>query len=167
LRACASSQLAFALIVPAFTVALGVYLFLGTRTAQKLTFAVAAAMALVTIGTNAVVVPAIARTLSLEPFTAEVLAAADGHSLGYLQALDYGVAFCSRRNIPIVKRKAPIKPDFLICWEDIWNDLPDSKRAGYRVLITSNPTNLDGSARMLLVGKIGAPPPPAASGGKV
>lgn len=167
LRTCASSQLAFALLVPALSAALGVYLFMSSRTTQKLTFAMAAAMVLIVIGANAVVVPAIARTLSLEPFATDVLAAVEGHSVGYLEALDYDVAFYSRRNIPIIKLKDPNKPDFLICWEDIWKRLPAADRAGYRVLITSNPTDLDNSGRMVLVGRVSGLAPPAESGGKV
>ena len=63
-------------------------------------------MVFVTVAVNVVVVPAIANTLSLKDFTDHVMKVVDDNSVGYLGALNYDVAFYSRRTIPeVIARK--------------------------------------------------------------
>ncbi len=113
------------------------------------------------LAANTVVVPAIANTLSLKNFTGEVVKTVDDHPIGYLLDMDYDVAFYSQRTIPIVLPKDPDKLDYLVCWENIWQRYPADARAQYQVITTSNPTELDGSGRMLLLKKTRPRHPPA------
>jgi 4-amino-4-deoxy-L-arabinose transferase-like glycosyltransferase len=167
LRATAFSQLALSLVIPLTALALGVYLLRSSKAAHKMTLAIAAGMGLLVLAANTVVVPAIANTLSLKNFTGEVVKTVDDHPLAYLIDMDYDVAFYSRRTIPIVLFKDADKFDYLLCWENIWQRYPADARAQYQVIITSNPTALDASGRMLLVKKIAAPAHPRDSGTSV
>ncbi len=163
LVAAAKSQLALSAVIPVALLTLGAYLARSAKTAQKMALAVAGGMGLAVVAANAIVVPAIANTLSLKQFSADTIAAVDSHSVAYLNALDYDVAFYSRRNIPIVSLKDANHFDYLICWETIWMGMPESERAQSQVVITSNPTDLDGSGRMVLLRRA-APGEPPSSG---
>jgi hypothetical protein len=82
--------------------------------------------------------------------------------VGYLGALNYDVAFYSRRTIPIVSHRNPGMPEYLIAWRAIFNALPASKRDRFDIVMVSNPTSLDGSDEMLLVHqRAGSPAPPS------
>jgi 4-amino-4-deoxy-L-arabinose transferase-like glycosyltransferase len=163
LRASASSHLALSLVIPVAAIALGIYLLRSSGTASRMTIGIAAAMGLLALAANTIIVPAIANTLSLKNFTADVLKAAGSHSLGYLLDMDYDVAFYSRRTLPIVFLKDRDNPDYLLCWDNIWMKFPADRQSEYRIIMTSNPTELDGSERLLLLQKAAAPAnPPAA-----
>ena len=163
LRATASSRPALSIAIPLAIAALGVYLLGTTKAVLKMTFGVAAGMGLLATAANTVIVPTIANTLSLRGFTAEALKAADDHPLGYLLDMDYDVAFYSRRTVPIVLFKDAGALDYLLCWESIWAQQPAGARAEYQVIITSNPTELDGGGRMLLLKRVAPPANPHAS----
>jgi 4-amino-4-deoxy-L-arabinose transferase-like glycosyltransferase len=163
LRACASSHLALSIVIPAAATALGIYLLRSARAAHKMTLGIAAGMGLLAIATNAIIIPAIANTLSLKAFTAEVLKTVDDHPLGYLLDMDYDIAFYSRRTFPIVLFKHANKPAYLLCWESIWAQRPANMQFEYQIIMTSNPTELDGSGRLLLLRKVAAPANPRAS----
>ena len=110
---------------------------------------------------NIVVVPAIANTLSLKDFTDRAMKVVDDSSVGYLNALNYDVAFYSRRTIPIVSQKDPDLPRYLIAWRTLFDALPASKRSRFEIVMESNPTSLDGSDEMLLLRqRAGATTPP-------
>ena len=95
--------------------------------------------------------------------TADVLKAVDDHSVGYLLDMDYDAAFYSRRTFPILLFKDADKYDYLLCWENIWAQGPANLKAQYHEIMTSNPTELDGSGRLLLLKKVAAPTTPPAS----
>jgi hypothetical protein len=122
---------------------------------------IAAGMALLAIAANTIIVPATANTLSLKNFSADVLKTVDDHPLGYLLDLDYGVAFYSRQTFPIVRFLDPNKPEYLLCWDSIWAQPLANVQGEYQIIMTSNPTDLDGGDRMLLLKKTGAPAKPA------
>jgi 4-amino-4-deoxy-L-arabinose transferase-like glycosyltransferase len=159
----ASSHLALSIAIPLAAIVLGIYLLRSTTAAHKMTLGIAAAMALLALAANAIIVPAIANTLSLRQFTADVLKTVDAHSLGYLLDMDYDVAFYSRRTFPIVLFKDPDKPDYLLCWDSIWEQRPGNVQAEYQIIMTSNPTELDGSGRLLLLKKGSVPANPPSS----
>jgi 4-amino-4-deoxy-L-arabinose transferase-like glycosyltransferase len=161
LRAATFSHPAFAVTVPIATLMLGVYLARSGKAAHQLTLGIAAAMGLLAIAANVVVEPAIANTLSLKTFTADAVKTIGNHPVGYLLDMDYDVAFYSRRTIPILLFKNADQADYLLCWENIWEQRPTGALANYQVIMTSNPTELDGSGRMLLLKKIASPSPPA------
>ena len=154
LRTAALKEWPLSILVPVAMLALGAYLLRSAKSTQKMSLGVAAGMGLLAIAANAVVVPAVADSLSLKAFSANALKTVDDHSLGYLLDMDYDVVFYSRRNFPIVMFKDPEQPDFLMCWENIWQSAPAELRGEYQSLMTSNPTELDGSGRMLLLKKV-------------
>lgn len=151
LRTTASADLALSLALPAATIALGAYLLRSIAAPHKLVLGISTGVILLALTANTLVVPALANTLALKNFTADVLKAVDDHPIGYLLDIDYDVAFYSRRTIPIVSFKDPNKPDYLLCWESIWAQAPANVRNEYQIVMTSNPTELDGSGRILLL----------------
>ncbi len=99
-----------ALAMPLAVVVLGVRLLVTRPLVERMVLAIAAAMVFVTVAVNVVVVPAIANTLSLKDFTDHAMKVVDDSSVGYLDALNYDVAFYSRRTIPIVSQRDPDLP---------------------------------------------------------
>src|SRR5260370_7055923 len=108
--------------------------------------ALGAAMVLITVAANVVVWPAIANTLSLKDFADHAMKVVDGNRVGYLNALNYDVAFYSRRTIPIVSIRDPNLPEYLIAWRSLLDALPESRRSHFDVLMISNPTSLTATA---------------------
>jgi len=159
LRATTSAHLALSLALPAATMALGAYLLRSIATPHKLVLGISTGVILLALTANTIVVPAIATTLALKNFTADVLKAVDDQPIGYLLDLDYDVAFYSRRTIPIVSFKDANKPNYLLCWDSIWAQAPATLRGEYQIVMTSNPTELDGSGRILLLKKTSASAP--------
>jgi 4-amino-4-deoxy-L-arabinose transferase-like glycosyltransferase len=151
-------MLAFAM--PLAVVVLGVRLIVTRPLLERMVFAIAAAMVFVTVAVNVIVVPAVANTLSLRDFTNRAMKIVDDNTVGYLNALNYDVAFYSRRTIPIVSQKDPNLPRYLIAWRTLFDALPASKRSRFEIVMISNPTSLDGSDEMVLLRqRAGAPTP--------
>jgi hypothetical protein len=124
--------------------------------------AIAAAMVFTTVAVNVVVIPAIANTLSLRDFTNHAMEIVGDSPVGYLGALNYDVAFYSRRTIPIVSQRNPEMPEYLIAWRTLFNALPASRQRRFDIVMTSNPTSLDGTDEMLLLRqRAGSPDPPS------
>jgi 4-amino-4-deoxy-L-arabinose transferase-like glycosyltransferase len=139
------------LAMPLAVVILGVRLIVTRPLLERMTFAIAAAMVCVTVAVNVVVVPSIANTLSLKDFADRAMKVVDNNPVGYLNALNYDVAFYSRRTIPIVSQKDPDLPQYLIAWRTLFDALPAAKRDRFDIVLTSNPTSLDGTDEMLLL----------------
>ncbi len=119
------------------------------------------------LAANLVVVPAIANTLALKDFAAEVMKTVADHPIGYLIDMDYGIAFYSRRTIPIVSVQGTEQTRIPGVLGQYLGAAPAAFRAEYQVIMTSNPTELDGSGRLLLLQKVGAPAKPPTSDGNV
>ncbi len=150
-----------ALAMPLAVAVLGVRLLVTRPNMERMFFAISAAMVLITVAVNVVVVPAIANSLSLRNFTHNAMKVVDDGRVGYLGALNYDVAFYSRRTIPIVSQRDPDLPQYLIAWRTLFDALPASKRNRFDIVMVSNPTSLDGSDQMLLLRqRAGAPTPP-------
>ena len=149
------------LAMPLAVVILGVRLIVSRPLLERMTFAIAAAMVFVTVAVNVVVVPSIANTLSLKDFTGIAMKVVDNSPVGYLNALNYDVAFYSRRTIPIVSQKDPDLPQYLIAWRTLFDALPAAKRDRFDVVLTSNPTSLDGTDEMLLLRQRAGSPTPS------
>jgi 4-amino-4-deoxy-L-arabinose transferase-like glycosyltransferase len=150
------------LAMPLAVVALGVFMIFTRPRIERMVLAIAAAMVFTTVAVNVVVLPAIANTLSLRDFTDHAMKIVGDSPVGYLGALNYDVAFYSRRTIPIVSHRNPGMPEYLIAWRAIFNALPASKRNRFDIVMVSNPTSLDGTDEMLLVHqRAGSPAPPS------
>ena len=154
-----------ALAMPLAVVVVGVRLIVKRPLVERVVFAIAAAMVFITVAINVIVLPAIANTLSLRDFTDRAMKVIDDDPVGYLNALNYDVAFYSRRTIPIVSQKDPDMPRYLIAWRTLFDALPESKSSRFEIVMVSNPTSLDGSDEMLLLrqraGAVTPPPKPS------
>jgi 4-amino-4-deoxy-L-arabinose transferase-like glycosyltransferase len=150
-----------ALTLPIAVVAVGGWLLLTETLVERMVLAIAAAMVFITVAVNVVVVPAIANTLSLKDFTDHAMKVVDGSTVGYLDALNYDVAFYSRRTIPIVSLGDPDVPEYLIVWRALFEGLAASKRNRFDIVMVSNPTSLDGTDEMLLLHRRGSPKSPS------
>ncbi len=137
--------------MPLAIIAVGFFLIRTRPRIERMVVAVAAAMVFITVAANVVVVPAIANTLSLKDFADHAMKVVDGNRVGYLNALNYDVAFYSRRTIPIVSIRDPNLPEYLIAWRSLLDALPESRRSHFDVVMISNPTSLDGSDEMVLL----------------
>ena len=150
-----------ALAMPLAVVVLGVRLLVTRPLVERMVFAIAASTVFITVAVNVIVVPAVANTLSLKDFTDRAMKVVDDSQVGYLNALNYDVAFYSRRTIPIVSQRDPNLPPYLIAWRTLFDALPASKRSRFEIVMVSNPTSLDGSDQMLLLRqRAGAATPP-------
>src|SRR5262249_32268375 len=87
----------------------------------------------------------------LREFTMSSLKIIGMSPAAYLGALNYDVAFYSRRTIPIMGAKSAVLPDYLFCWRSIYFSMPREFTDRYEVAEISNPTELDGSGQMLLL----------------
>ena len=137
--------------MPLAVIAVGCFLIRSRPRIERIVVAVAAVMVLITVAANVVVVPAIANTLSLKDFTDHTMKIVNGNRVGYLGALNYDVAFYSRRTIPITSMQDPNLPEYLIGWQSLFVALPETRRSRYDILMVSNPTSLDGGDEMVLL----------------
>jgi len=150
------------LAMPLGVAALGVFMIFTRPRIERMVLAIAATMVFTTVAVNVVVIPAIANTLSLRDFTDHAMKIVGDSPVGYLGALNYDVAFYSRRTIPIVAQRNPQMPEYLIAWRTLFNALPASRQSRFDIVITSNPTSLDGTDEMLLLRqRAGSPDPPS------
>lgn len=162
-----SERALMAAVLPLATIAVGMALIGSRARVERILIGVAAGMIFIAMAVNLVVVPAIANTLSLRDFTDHAMKTVDGNPVGYLGALNYDVAFYSRRKIPIVSLKDPNVPEYLIAWRSLFDALPEKQRSRFEVVIISNPTSLDGGDQMVLVHERGTnskPPSKPADG---
>jgi len=137
--------------VPIIALAIGVWLALARAAIERLVLAMGLVMILIAFAANVIVVPAIANTLSLKNFTIEAMKEVGGDSCAYLDALNYAVAFYSGRSLPIIRARDKSLPDYLICWRAYYFGSSGAFRERYQIILTSNPTSLDGSDEMVLL----------------
>ncbi|HEV2170034.1 MAG TPA: glycosyltransferase family 39 protein, partial [Candidatus Binatus sp.] len=161
LRATVGEHWMIALAMPMAVVVTGARLLVARPPVERTVLAIAAAMVFVTVTVNVIVVPAIANALSLREFAHQAMKLVDGSSVGYLGALNYDVAFYSRRTIPIVYQRDPDLPEYLIAWRTLFEALPAAKRNRFDTVLVSNPTSLDGTDDMLLLHQRGDSPKPS------
>ena len=95
------------LAMPLAVVSLGVFMIFTRPRIERMVLAIAATMVFTTVAVNVAVVPAIANTLSLRDFTDHAMKIVGDSPVGYLDELNYDVAFYSRRTIPIVSQRSP------------------------------------------------------------
>jgi 4-amino-4-deoxy-L-arabinose transferase-like glycosyltransferase len=143
--------------VPIVALAIGVWLALSRAAIERLVLGMGVTMILIALAANVVVVPAIADTLSLKNFTIEAMKEVGGDPCAYLDALNYDVAFYSGRSMPIVRARDKSLPGYLICWRAYYFGSSAALRDQYEIILTSNPTSLDGSDEMVLLKRRPAP----------
>ena len=146
-----TERLFFAILTPTVVAAIGIYLLRTRPLMERMVLGIAGAMTCMVLAANVVVVPAIADTLALKDFSIRAMEIVDFSQVGYLGALNYDVAFYSRKNIPIVSIRDPHLPDYLICERANFFALSPLERYRFTVVLTSNSTSLDGRDAMLLL----------------
>jgi 4-amino-4-deoxy-L-arabinose transferase-like glycosyltransferase len=148
------------LLVPAATSAIGVYLLFSRPLVEKMIAGIAAGFVCIALAVNLVVEPAIAETLSLKDFAIQAMNIAGARPVGYFGSLDYAFAFYSGRNVILTSPLDSNAPDLMVTAEDGWNLAGAKLRARYAIVLRSNPTELDGTGRLLLLKRISAAPSP-------
>ncbi len=152
-------------------IAIGLFAIRRRQSVERLSVAMTGGMICLALAANLFVVPALANALTLEPFTHEAMNIVGTHTVGYMGALNYDVAYYSERNLPVVSIWSGPRPDFLLAWREEFLRLPPSIREQFRAVLLSHPTELDGSGGMVLLrcepgnapespGPPGAEPPP-------
>jgi 4-amino-4-deoxy-L-arabinose transferase-like glycosyltransferase len=126
--------------------------------ADRMVVAIAAGIGCFVVTVDLIVVPAIAVTTSLRGFTRDAMAIVGGESAAYLGGIDYQVAFYSGREIPVLGPADRQAARFLFCWQSVYDSLPSQARTRYAIVLTSNPTELDGTGAMLLLRREDGPP---------
>jgi 4-amino-4-deoxy-L-arabinose transferase-like glycosyltransferase len=147
-------------ILPIVVWGAGAYLSRRRGSVGRLIGSIAIATGAITLAVNLVISPAIARLLALDGFAARVRQIAGTNPVGYFGNLDYGFAFYNGRDLTVSSPIDPDSPDLLVSPEDDWKLTGPKISARYAVLLRSNPTELDGSGRLLLLFRI-SPPAPA------
>jgi 4-amino-4-deoxy-L-arabinose transferase-like glycosyltransferase len=161
LRAAAESWWFASLLIPLVTVAVGAYLWRSRPRTETLVTGVFIAMTCVTLATNLVVEPAMATTTALKQFASAARKITEDRGVGYFGNLDYDFAFYNGRDLTLTTPLDPSGPALMVSPEDDWKLVPPKLSVNYRVLLRSNPTDLDGSGRMLLLERIDPSLPPA------
>ncbi|MGH8010956.1 MAG: ArnT family glycosyltransferase [Candidatus Binataceae bacterium] len=157
LAATAKDVFSLSIAIPIGTAIIGYFLLRTRPSVEKMTLALTGGMVCLALAVNLVVGPALADTLTLRSFAADSMKMVGSDSVGYLGALDYDFAFYSRRDIPIISlTKDPT--DYVLCWKHDYKLIGPQWRRRLRIALTSNPTALDGSGRMLLLKRIDVPP---------
>jgi 4-amino-4-deoxy-L-arabinose transferase-like glycosyltransferase len=140
-----------AIALPTIVLALGLFLFRSHPRADKIVFATSGAMIAIALAVNLVVQPALAECLTLKDFAADVSRIAGGSSPGFFGTVDYDFAFYSGRNLTLIDSHDADPPAFIVCTQDGLRLMPAAMRSRYTVVLTSHPTDLDGSGMMYLL----------------
>lgn len=127
--------------------------------ADRMAIAIAVGIGCLVVIVNLIVVPAIAATTSLRDFTRAAMRMVGDQPAAYFGGLDYEIAFYSGREIPVLgPADRQTKARFLFCWQSVYDALLPRTRERYAIVLTSNPTELDGTGRMLLLRREDASP---------
>jgi 4-amino-4-deoxy-L-arabinose transferase-like glycosyltransferase len=140
-----------AILIPITTIATGIYVLRSRPRLEKLSAATATGFVLIVLAIELIVEPAIAQTLGLKQFAADARKLAGSNLVGYFGILDYDFAFYNGRDLKMTSPIDPAAPTLIVSPEDDWKLVAPRLRDNYAVLLRSNPTDLDGSGRMLLV----------------
>jgi hypothetical protein len=143
-------------LIPLATIAIGANMLFRRGSVTRIVGGVAAGMLAMTLAVNLVIEPAIANTLSPKEFAARTSMLAKSQTIEYFGSLDYAFVFYSGRNVKFVSTRDA--PALVAGLEEQWPLMPAAFRADYRVVLRSNPTDLDGSGRMLLLQRTSARP---------
>jgi 4-amino-4-deoxy-L-arabinose transferase-like glycosyltransferase len=145
--------------IPIVIAGAGVYLLRARPKIERLIVAIVVGQVGVVLAINLVIEPAIAQTLALKDFAANARKFAGHDPVGYFGNLDYGFAFYNGRDLQLTTPLDASGPALVVSPEDDWKLVPPRLSVNYRVVLRSNPTDLDGSGRMLLLQRLAKPAP--------
>lgn len=136
-------------LIPLASIAAGACMLVSRPSIERIVAGIAAGTMAIALAVNLVIEPAIANTLSPKEFAIQARERADLRTIYYFGSLDYAFVFYSGRDVKFVSVDDP--PDLIIGPEEQWPLMPADFRAHYHVVLRSNPTELDGSGRLLLL----------------
>ena len=151
LRTNAMHYLPIAITLPAIVTALGLFLLRAQPRADKIVFAIAVAMAAIALAVNLIIQPALASSLTVKDFAAGVNQTVGGAPIGYFGTVDYAFAFYSGRDLNLINDRDSHPPAYVVCSNDGLRLMPAAMRSQYAVVLTSHPTELDGTGIMYLL----------------
>jgi 4-amino-4-deoxy-L-arabinose transferase-like glycosyltransferase len=140
-----------AAVVSLAAVAIGIFLSASRETIQSIFAGVGAGVSIIALGANLVVIPAIADTLSLKPFSAAIGHAVGEESVEFLGGIIYEVAFYSGVPIQVIKPGDRSVATFFVCWKPVYLAMAPEMRRHFVPVVESGPTALDGSGGVLLL----------------
>jgi hypothetical protein len=144
-------------------IVVGFWLVRMRPTLAALTMMLVSAQACLVLAINLVVEPAIAKTLSLKNFASAARSFAGPNEVGYFGNLDYGFAYYNGRDLRLTSPIDADAPLLIVSPEDDWKLVPAHLSVNYKVVQRSNPTQLDGTGRMLLLQRVAKPTPGGAA----
>jgi len=149
LRTAASEHWLAMVVIPPATIILGACMLVSRPSIERIVAGIAAGTVAITLAVNLVIEPAIANTLSPKDFAIQAGERAGPRTIYYFGSLDYAFVFYSRRDVKFIS--AHDYPELIVGSEEQWPLMPANFRLHYRVALRGNPTELDGSGRLLLL----------------
>ncbi|MBV8055594.1 MAG: glycosyltransferase family 39 protein [Deltaproteobacteria bacterium] len=149
LRTAASEHWLAMVLIPLTAIAIGASMLVSRPSIERMAAGIAAGTMAITLAVNLIIQPAIANTLSPKEFAMQASERAGLRTIYYFGSLDYAFVFYSGRDVKFASLNAP--PELIVGSEEQWPLMPSNFRAHYRMVLRSNPTELDGSGRLLLL----------------
>jgi 4-amino-4-deoxy-L-arabinose transferase-like glycosyltransferase len=143
------------LLIPAVTIAIGVAMLISRTSMGRLVAGIVAGTTAITLAVNLVIQPALAATLSTKDFAIETGKSAGGSAINCFGSVDYGFVFYSGHDVKLVDARE--FPGLIVGPEEEWPLMPSKFRAHYRTIWRSNPTDVDGTGRLVLLRRNDAP----------
>jgi 4-amino-4-deoxy-L-arabinose transferase-like glycosyltransferase len=140
-----------AIAIGAIAAAAGLVLMRTAASVPKLVSATAAGVACISMVANLYVQPAIANTIGLKDYALEAAHIIGDGKAAYVFGLNYDIAFYSGLTIPVLAITPTQWPQYLILGEDTYQALGAHQMRDYSPVLTSGPTDLDGTGEMVLV----------------
>jgi 4-amino-4-deoxy-L-arabinose transferase-like glycosyltransferase len=153
LRLAASEHWLVIVLIPFITIMIGACMLGSRPSIEGIVAGIAAGTVVSALAVNLVIEPAIADTLSSKGFAVQAQELAGSRTIYYFGGLDYGFIFYSGRDVKFASVDHP--PELIVGSEEQWPLMPASFRGHYRALLRSNPTELDGTGRLLLLSRTG------------
>jgi len=151
LRFAASEHWLATVLIPLTTILVGAWMLGSRPSIERIVVGIAAGTVAITLAVNLVIQPAIADALSTKGFAMQTRELAGSRTIYYFGGLDYGFIFYSARDVKFVSVDDP--QELIVGSEEQWPLMPASFRGHYRMVLRSNPTELDGSGRLLLLSR--------------
>jgi 4-amino-4-deoxy-L-arabinose transferase-like glycosyltransferase len=143
------------LLIPVVTTAIGLCMLISRPSIERLVAGIAAGTTAITLAVNLVIQPALAVTLSIKDFAVQAAERTGGPAINYFGSVDYGFVFYSGRDVNLVD--AHELPPLIVGPEEEWPLMPSNFRSHYRIILRSNPTDMDGTGRLVLLRRTDAP----------
>jgi len=151
LRSNVTHYLPIAIALPIIVLALGVFLLRARPRADKIVFAITGAMAAIALAVSLIIQPALGNSLTVKDFAVSVNQTAAGMPIGYFGTVDYAFAFYSGRDLDLINDRDVNPPAYIVCSDDGLRLMPPAMRSHYTIVLTSHPTELDGTGVMYLL----------------